>query len=58
MKKLLTVSIFSFLIILSLQQMIFAEDENDKAIEARAQTLSEAARDEKAANEAAREEKE
>ena len=38
--------------------MIFAEDENDKAIEARAQTLSEAARDEKAANEAARDEKE
>ena len=33
MKKLLMVSIFSFLIILSLQQMIFAEtDENDKAI--------------------------
>ena len=58
MKKLLTVSIFSFLIILSLQQMIFAEDENDKANEARAQTLSEAARDEKAANEAARDEKE
>ena len=58
MKKLLMVSIFSFLIILSLQQMIFAEDENDKAIEARAQTLSEAARDEKAANEAARDEKE
>ena len=60
MKKIPVIFILSFLMIFSLQQMTFAEEDEEKnknAEEARAQTLAEAARAEKAATEAEREEK-
>ena len=62
MKKIVAYVIFSCLMIFSLQQMVFADTEDneeraEKAAEARAQTLAEAARAEKAAVEAERAEK-